>query len=201
MPNAFSRGLPRTTAGQRRPGSRTCAWPPFTCSPPRELRALQDKPHPWHIALSDLARRWPDPVLLTADCLAADRRPGPTSETSVAAAPPTGGPSSPAGGGEGMVVKPLANLVRGSRGLVQPGLKVRGREYLRHHLRPGLHPSGESGTAAAAASRPQALAGAARVRPRSRGARPRRPRRAAVARARVRLRRLALESEPVDPRL
>ena len=34
-------------------------------------------------------------------------------------------------GGEGMVVKPLANLTRGKRGLVQPGLKVRGREYLR----------------------------------------------------------------------
>lgn len=36
-----------------------------------------------------------------------------------------------AGGGEGMVVKPLANLTRGKRGLVQPGIKVRGREYLR----------------------------------------------------------------------
>ncbi|TQM84580.1 polynucleotide 3'-phosphatase /polynucleotide 5'-hydroxyl-kinase /polynucleotide 2',3'-cyclic phosphate phosphodiesterase [Saccharothrix saharensis] len=36
-----------------------------------------------------------------------------------------------AAGGEGMVVKPLANLVRGDRGLVQPGVKVRGREYLR----------------------------------------------------------------------
>ena len=34
-------------------------------------------------------------------------------------------------GGEGMVVKPVANLVQGRRGLVQPGLKVRGREYLR----------------------------------------------------------------------
>jgi protein phosphatase len=30
-----------------------------------------------------------------------------------------------------MVVKPLANLERGQRGLVQPGVKVRGREYLR----------------------------------------------------------------------
>ena len=29
------------------------------------------------------------------------------------------------------MVKPFANLVRGRRGLVQPGLKVRGREYLR----------------------------------------------------------------------
>ncbi|MFD7029463.1 polynucleotide kinase-phosphatase [Streptomyces sp. NPDC059917] len=35
-------------------------------------------------------------------------------------------------GGEGMVVKPLAAYVRGGRArLVQPGLKVRGREYLR----------------------------------------------------------------------
>lgn len=34
-------------------------------------------------------------------------------------------------GGEGMVVKPAANLTRGRRGVVQPGLKVRGREYLR----------------------------------------------------------------------
>jgi protein phosphatase len=34
-------------------------------------------------------------------------------------------------GGEGMVVKPAANLDRGRKGLVQPGLKVRGREYLR----------------------------------------------------------------------
>jgi polynucleotide kinase-phosphatase len=34
-------------------------------------------------------------------------------------------------GGEGMVAKPLAALVRGRRGLVQPGIKVRGREYLR----------------------------------------------------------------------
>ncbi|MFJ9612088.1 polynucleotide kinase-phosphatase [Kitasatospora sp. NPDC101176] len=42
-----------------------------------------------------------------------------------------------AAGGEGMVVKPLASLVRTARGegrpggLVQPGVKVRGREYLR----------------------------------------------------------------------
>jgi protein phosphatase len=36
-----------------------------------------------------------------------------------------------AGGGEGMVVKPWDFVVRGRRGLVQPGIKVRGREYLR----------------------------------------------------------------------
>jgi protein phosphatase len=36
-----------------------------------------------------------------------------------------------AAGGEGMVVKPLEFLARGRRGLAQPALKTRGREYLR----------------------------------------------------------------------
>ena len=36
-----------------------------------------------------------------------------------------------AAGGEGMVVKPAANLTRSANRLVQPGLKVRGQEYLR----------------------------------------------------------------------
>jgi protein phosphatase len=36
-----------------------------------------------------------------------------------------------AAGGDGMVVKLAANLTRGRRGVLQPGLKVRGREYLR----------------------------------------------------------------------
>ena len=34
-------------------------------------------------------------------------------------------------GGEGMVVKPLDWIVRGKRGLVQPAIKCRGPEYLR----------------------------------------------------------------------
>jgi protein phosphatase len=34
-------------------------------------------------------------------------------------------------GGEGMVVKPLSFIARGRRGLVQPAIKCRGREYLR----------------------------------------------------------------------
>ena len=36
-----------------------------------------------------------------------------------------------AGGGEGMVVKPVQVVHRGPKGLVQPGIKCRGREYLR----------------------------------------------------------------------
>jgi protein phosphatase len=34
-------------------------------------------------------------------------------------------------GGEGMVVKPLEGIVKGSKGPLQPALKVRGRDYLR----------------------------------------------------------------------
>jgi protein phosphatase len=34
-------------------------------------------------------------------------------------------------GGEGMVVKPVEWIVRGRRGMVQPAVKCRGREYLR----------------------------------------------------------------------
>jgi len=34
-------------------------------------------------------------------------------------------------GGEGMVVKPVDGIAPGRRGIVQPGVKVRGREYLR----------------------------------------------------------------------
>jgi protein phosphatase len=34
-------------------------------------------------------------------------------------------------GGEGMVVKPLQFITRGTKGLVQPAVKCRGREYLR----------------------------------------------------------------------
>jgi protein phosphatase len=34
-------------------------------------------------------------------------------------------------GGEGMVVKPLEFITRGKKGLLQPAVKCRGREYLR----------------------------------------------------------------------
>lgn len=36
-----------------------------------------------------------------------------------------------AAGGEGMVVKPLQFVARGRKGLLQPAIKCRGREYLR----------------------------------------------------------------------
>ncbi len=42
-------------------------------------------------------------------------------------------------GGEGMVVKPLDFIVRGRRGLTQPAIKCRGREYLRIIYGPEYH--------------------------------------------------------------
>jgi protein phosphatase len=85
-----------------------------------------DRPHDWHLAIADRLVA-ADPGLIAptrrvyADC---------TDPASVAASGAWWDELTRAGG-EGMVVKPAANLVRGQRGLVQPGLKVRGREYLR----------------------------------------------------------------------
>ena len=92
-------------------------------------------------------------------------------------------------GGEGMVVKPLDFVARGRRGLVQPAVKCRGREYLRIIYGPeytepeNLERLRQRGLGA------QALARAARVRARRRGAGAVRPRRAAAPRPRVRVRR------------
>ena len=94
-----------------------------------------------------------------------------------------------------------ANLVRGPKGLVQPGVKVRGREYLRHHLRPRLHDPGQPLAAPQPQPGPQAVDGAARVRAGLEALR-----RLATGEPVWRVHEcvfaiLAMESEPVDPRL
>ena len=96
-----------------------------------EGAAHHRRPHSWHLDLVDRLVA-ADATAVDAPLLAPTRRlfVGTTDPDSVAAGVEwwtelTGN------GGEGMVVKPEANLVRGAKGLVQPGLKVRGREYLR----------------------------------------------------------------------
>ncbi|MBB3748189.1 polynucleotide kinase-phosphatase [Mycolicibacterium sp. BK634] len=91
-----------------------------------EGRSFATEPHSWHLDIADRLVSG-DPELFTPTRrLEVDT----TSEASV-----QNGidwwTELTAAGGEGMVVKPLANLVRGAGGLVQPGVKVRGREYLR----------------------------------------------------------------------
>ena len=91
-----------------------------------EGRTWADRDHLWHLGLADrLVEAAPDLVRPTRR-LVVDL----TDEASVEAGVDwwlalTGA------GGEGMVVKPSANLVRTARGWPQPGIKVRGREYLR----------------------------------------------------------------------
>ncbi|MGO2141608.1 MAG: AAA family ATPase [Leucobacter sp.] len=91
-----------------------------------EGRARYGDPHPWHL---DIAGRL------------ADAAPELVRRTRSLTIEPANAESIEAGvrwweelteaGGEGMVVKPEQSVVLGKKGLVPPGLKVRGREYLR----------------------------------------------------------------------
>jgi protein phosphatase len=85
-----------------------------------------DRPHAWHLGLADRLVA-ADPELLRATRSVAVDVTDPAAEAAATA----WWEELTAGGGEGMVVKPAANLVRGVERAVQPGLKVRGREYLR----------------------------------------------------------------------
>ncbi len=91
-----------------------------------EGATYSDRPHSWHLDMADrLAGADPGLIARTGRIFADS-----TDPASIAAAT-AWWEELTASGGEGMVVKPAANLVRGRRGLAQPGLKVRGREYLR----------------------------------------------------------------------
>ncbi len=91
-----------------------------------EGTACHRLPHAWHLDIADrMVKAAPDLIAPTRRIFAA------TTDPESAAAATQWWAELTAAGGEGMVVKPAANLVRGPHGLVQPGLKVRGREYLR----------------------------------------------------------------------
>jgi protein phosphatase len=106
-----------------------------------EGAVYHDRPHLWHLEIADrLAAAAPDLITTTRRLAVA------TGDPASVAAATRWWEDLTAAGGEGMVVKPAANLTRGPgtaerprRGsgssqqgpLAQPGLKVRGREYLR----------------------------------------------------------------------
>jgi protein phosphatase len=88
--------------------------------------AYHDRSHAWHLALADrLAAAAPGLFQTTR------RRLVDTGDPASVAAGVAWWTELTGAGGEGMVVKPAAGLVRGARGVAQPGVKVRGREYLR----------------------------------------------------------------------
>jgi protein phosphatase len=96
-------------------------------------RAYADRDHGWHLAIVDRLVA-ADPATFT-----------PTRRIVVDPSSPDGVADATdwwlaltASAGEGMVVKPFAGLsATGGRGLLQPGLKCRGREYLRIIYGPG----------------------------------------------------------------
>ena len=84
-----------------------------------------DKDHLWHMrTLAKLAEAG-GPLMATAHRVVDVSDPASVEEGVAWWEQLTGG------GGEGMVVKPLEFVVRGKRGLVQPAVKCRGKEYLR----------------------------------------------------------------------
>jgi protein phosphatase len=87
---------------------------------------LLEREHPWHMGVAErLAAAAPGFVQPTRNLVVDVTDP---EQTAAAVA---WWEALTANGGEGMVVKPVTPVVRGTRGPVQPGIKVRGREYLR----------------------------------------------------------------------
>jgi len=91
-----------------------------------EGRVYADRDHVWHMETLHRLARAGDGILIATPYRVVDLA-DPASEAAAIAwwEELTGQ------GGEGMVVKPLQFTARGKRGLMQPALKCRGREYLR----------------------------------------------------------------------
>ncbi len=83
-----------------------------------------DKDHRWH--MDTLARLCSNSLLLATPCKVIDVTDAASEAEGVA-----WWEALTAHGGEGMVVKPLAFVGTGRRGLIQPAVKCRGSEYLR----------------------------------------------------------------------
>jgi protein phosphatase len=84
------------------------------------------KNHVWHMeTLATVCRKDPELLLATSHKLVDMTDPGCQAEGTDWWA------TLAERGGEGMVVKPLDFILRGKRGLAQPAVKCRGREYLR----------------------------------------------------------------------
>jgi protein phosphatase len=91
-----------------------------------EGATYHERPHAWHLGIADRLAAADAGLVVPTRRVFVDT----TDPDSVKAATRWWSGLT-AAGGEGMVVKPAANLARGPKGLVQLGLKVRGREYLR----------------------------------------------------------------------
>ena len=91
-----------------------------------EGRVHADKDHTWHLDVCRSLAEAGAPLFQTTRCEIVDL----TDPDSPARATAWWDQLTSAGG-EGMVIKPMTFIARGSKGLVQPALKCRGPEYLR----------------------------------------------------------------------
>jgi protein phosphatase len=91
-----------------------------------EGAAHAGRPHSWHLAIASRLAAADAELFTVTRHVFAD-----TSDPASCSAAAGWWRELTEAGGEGMVVKPAGGLVRGPKGLAQPGLKVRGREYLR----------------------------------------------------------------------
>jgi protein phosphatase len=84
------------------------------------------QPHSWHLDIADMLVAADPELFSTTRRLYVD-----TTDPLSVAEGARWWDELTAAGCEGMVVKPAGNLINGPKGLIQPGLKVRGCEYLR----------------------------------------------------------------------
>lgn len=91
-----------------------------------EGRTWTDRHHGWHLGIADRLAAVAPALVRETRRLAVD-----TTDHASVEAGISWWLELTAAGGEGMVVKPYANLVETQKGWAQPGIKVRGREYLR----------------------------------------------------------------------
>lgn len=85
-----------------------------------------DKDHAWHMMLADRLAQFGGPIVTSTSWRKVDMGDAAQIAEAVAWWEQLIG-----AGGEGMVVKPLDFIARGAKGVIQPAVKVRGREYLR----------------------------------------------------------------------
>ncbi|QIN83519.1 polynucleotide kinase-phosphatase [Rubrobacter tropicus] len=148
LETAADRGLDVTGLAERQRGRRDAAeryveaygryaWPVRSVGDVRlapfhllasEGRVHLDRDHGWHIETLGKLCRENDGILVKTPHLTADTNNPEDEEKAIRWWEELTGS---ARGGEGMVVKPFDFVAKGRRGIAQPGVKCRGREYLR----------------------------------------------------------------------
>ncbi|MEL7050144.1 MAG: polynucleotide kinase-phosphatase, partial [Pseudomonadota bacterium] len=85
-----------------------------------------DKDHSWHMEMLGRLTATADPVTMTTECRTITLNDAAQREAAIG-----WWDERTQAGSEGLVIKPMGFITRGSKGMVQPALKCRGKSYLR----------------------------------------------------------------------